>query len=571
MPNINDFLSDVFHGATHPKGNLGDFQHASRLYLDNNYALTPKAGWIYYVFFSINPSAETMLRASSQTDLEAGMLVKSVDLPKFQIQTEQLNQYNRRTVVQTKINYQPISLSFHDDMSNVTNQLWWNYFRYYYADTAYGSSAGGLDRSGIFGGSSGIPGKTAAFSNTKYGANPPVPANGYGLNNNQAEPFFNSIIVYQMNQKLFTSYIIVNPIITSWEHDKMDQSNGNHLTENKMTVQYETVFYGTGQVSVGNPPGFATFHYDSAPSPLSIQGGGTGTLFGPGGVIPGALQIFGDVGNVLNGSGSPLGLLGAGLGLANLVNNAGKLNSRGLAAEGYSILGGLLGSAAGRGSIPAGVGAGLGGGAVGAALSLFKGGNSSTNNQTQAGQKNITGGGGGAIDTLGGATTALAGGGGNAPVGVPLGPADIPTDSAGIGNLISQNENDITAVQSAIEKNQSLQASYDNAIQSAQQNGGADAVAQVNAAFAQAGYQDPSKLQASLDTLQANNSLLYENYNAALNLEKTNPSLASDSDQSGPQDPNAQVNTANNQDSNVSDQVVVSDAGNTDSSNDWSA
>ena len=159
MPNITDFLSGVFSGATHPKGTMGDFQHAARLYTDNLYALTPKAGWMYYAYFVINPKAQTAISAGADKtsssllgtigqvlgganvkgiisngknqNLEAGMLVKAADLPKFQIQTEQLNQYNRRTNIQTKINYQPVTINFHDDMSNTTNELWQSYFRYY--------------------------------------------------------------------------------------------------------------------------------------------------------------------------------------------------------------------------------------------------------------------------------------------------------------------------------------------------------------------------------------------------------------------------------------------------------
>ena len=116
MPNITDFLSGVFSGATHPKGTMGDFQHAARLYTDNLYALTPKAGWMYYAYFVINPKAQTAISAGADKtsssllgtigqvlgganvkgiisngknqNLEAGMLVKAADLPKFQIQTE---------------------------------------------------------------------------------------------------------------------------------------------------------------------------------------------------------------------------------------------------------------------------------------------------------------------------------------------------------------------------------------------------------------------------------------------------------------------------------------------------
>ena len=54
---FNNFLGQVIQGAGNPKGNLADFAHASRLYVDNTMALAPKNGWIFYVVFNINQAA----------------------------------------------------------------------------------------------------------------------------------------------------------------------------------------------------------------------------------------------------------------------------------------------------------------------------------------------------------------------------------------------------------------------------------------------------------------------------------------------------------------------------------
>jgi len=360
MPSIVEYLSEFFDTGDQ----LRDFQHASRLYLDNNYALAPKTSWMYYVVFSIDPSAITEVQWKNQRrDYEAGMLVKSCDLPKFQIQVDTLNQYNKKTNVQSKITYQPISLSFHDDQSNVTNSLWVNYFRYYYRDTWYGQKVGTLDQ---------ITNKPAGYKNSKYqpidsfttgpDGRPGTPGM-YGLNNNQSRPFFNAITIYQLNQKRFTSYVIVNPLITSWEHDQLDNSQVNKFASNKMTVAYETVFYGEGKVRRDAPTGFATFHYDLTPSPLSIAGGGTNTVFGPGGVVAGISDIFGEPDGLLSRglSGNPLNLLGAGIAGGNLLRNARNITRDSLRAEGQSILnsalqGALGGLGAGTGFLNGGLG-----------------------------------------------------------------------------------------------------------------------------------------------------------------------------------------------------------------------
>lgn len=317
---------------------MKDYAHASRLYADNVFALAPKAGWMYYVVFDIDPSAITdQTWANQQRVSELGMLVKSTDLPKFALQTETVNQYNRKTVIQKGITYNPLSMVLHDDQSNVVHNMWLNYYRYYYADSTWGGT-------GPIG--TAKDNNPGAYQNNKY-----LPANDlftptdYGLNSKlTVAPFFRSITIYQLNRKLFTSYKLVNPIISAWEHDRVDQSSGNKMAESKMSLNYEAVFYGVGQVKKDTPTGFAIFHYDTSPSPLSIAGGGNNSVFGPGGVIPGALDIFGDVTGVFNPDAkiSPLGVLGTVIKGANLVKNIKGITKESLRSEGYAILNNAL-------------------------------------------------------------------------------------------------------------------------------------------------------------------------------------------------------------------------------------
>jgi hypothetical protein len=362
MPSIGNFLQSVADTGIQVK----DFAHASRLYADSVFALAPKAGWLYYVVFDVEPSAITDQQWANQQRLsEVGMLVKSADLPKFSIATEVVNQYNRKTVIQKNINYNPVSINMHDDQSNVVHNLWVNYYRYYYADSTWGGTGPiGTARDNT-------PG---AFQNNKYLPSTDLfnPVN-YGLNSKlTVAPFFRSITIYQLNKKLFTSYKLVNPIIQSWEHDKVDQTQGNKVAESKMSVNYEAVFYGVGRVKKDTPTGFAVFHYDSSPSPLSLAGGGNNSLFGPGGVVPGALEIFGDVSNILNPDSNigPLGVLGTVIKGASLVRNVKGITKESLRAEGYKILEGTLRNASQGG---------LNG--LGVNLNLQKGNNFATSGQ----------------------------------------------------------------------------------------------------------------------------------------------------------------------------------------------
>lgn len=378
---FNNFLGQVIQGAGNPKGNLADFAHASRLYVDNTMALAPKNGWIFYVVFNINQAAlnnfkggpnanpglldflKNTLKTTDDWKVrrqpEVGMLVKQTDLPKFSVQTEVVNQYNKKTVIQKGINYENINMVFHDDMSNVTHRLWEYYYKYYYADSNYGS-----------GSNFSVGTKPAAFTDVKYKSNADIyQSTNYGLNNGQVDPFFDSICIYQLNRKTFTSFILINPMITAWQHDRMDQSSGNKVLENKMTIAYENVLYGTGKVRKDSPSGFATFHYDLAPSSLSIAGGGNNSLFGPGGIIDGAADVFGDISNVID-KPSIGGVLGTALATGNLLKNAKNLSGAGISGE----LIGLLGNGRNLGGIAA---AGIAGvsGIASAGIKLFKGDN----------------------------------------------------------------------------------------------------------------------------------------------------------------------------------------------------
>ena len=142
-----------------------------------------------------------------------------------------------------------------------------------------------------------------------------------------------------------------------------------------MNVEYESVVYGSGNVARNTPKGFANLYYDNVPSPLTVQGGGTATLLGEGGVLDGLESIFG---NVAGGSafGSVGGFLGTAISAVNTAKNIGKLSSAGIRSEVVNIL-----------SSPAAVGGIINsvGGVIGSVFPRNNGGNT----DTQATQRSI--------------------------------------------------------------------------------------------------------------------------------------------------------------------------------------
>lgn len=331
MGKFNGFLDNLASGALSPKGNLGDFRHASKTFVNDAFRLAPKTKFLYHVFFEINDQPASILPELKQKHVrEIGLLVKAADLPKYQATVDTKKKYNRIKNVQTSISYTPCNITFHDDNLGITSALMEAYYRYYFADGNYGSRTDAYNRQ---------VSANAAGDNTYAGKE--RNKYSYGLDNNQNEPFFKSIQISQLTRKTFTTYTLVNPTITDWGHDSVDSQDGAGLMENSMTVAYEAVWYDRGKVGVDNPKGFADpAHYDTTPSPASLLGGGA---LGIGGAIGAGISLYDFITND-GGFSSPLE---AGLAAANLVSNVRNLSSEGIRAEGFSLLTGAIGAAAG--------------------------------------------------------------------------------------------------------------------------------------------------------------------------------------------------------------------------------
>lgn len=248
---IPPFISDM----TGVGLNMRDWQHAARLYVDDTYRLAPKPKWMFYAVFNINPNVVNAQAFQDQNKRELNYLVKKMDLPRYTLNTENLNQYNRKTTSYTRITYDPVNLTFHDDNLGVTNGLWALYYSYYFADR--------LNTQSPY-----TDVNPPAYQPHTYDPKGSWPYR-YGLDNNVSVPFFSSIQLLTLSRHKFTSYLLCNPKITSWQHDTVDQSEGNGTIENNMSLMYDAVIYTTGTITVDNPSGFGILHYDQSQSPLN--------------------------------------------------------------------------------------------------------------------------------------------------------------------------------------------------------------------------------------------------------------------------------------------------------------
>lgn len=297
---------------------LRDFKHGERIFVADTMALAPKLKFLYHTYFGLNTTAIPYLRSifSQQSQSQIGLLAKTVELPKIDTQTETLNQYNRTRIVQTGIKYNPLNITLHDDGNDVVRSLWRQYYMYYYGDAQ---------------GQTYQEGKRNVYDQSlnSYNWGLSGEAIGSGASPGVKPPFFSHITVYGMNKKSNVGYKLINPTISSWNHDTYDYSASNGTMEHSITIEYEYVEYLDASTQI---PGFGGIDsYDTAASPLG-QSGSTASILGTGGVLDSAVSIL-ESDNIAE----------AILRTARTVNGIKTITSGGVFEEGQSVLKGILG------------------------------------------------------------------------------------------------------------------------------------------------------------------------------------------------------------------------------------
>jgi len=321
-PNFGGNLTSGFLG----NNILRDYQHASRTFTTNAYELKPRYKFLFHVSFTLNLAEVPYLRGAFPNNDDINNLslaVKTIDLPKYSIETETLNQYNRKRIIQKKLNYDPINVTLHDTSGDLVRKMWYYYMNYYYKDSSQryldpnntnGSNGADAQRQAGFGyNARDIYAKERVGNVNDWGFIGEAFNDGSTNGVAGGKPaFFRDIRIYGMDQRKFAEYVLINPLITSWSHDQYNYAEGAGTMQNSMTIAYETVKYYSGAVGraqAGGDPnvqGFATdAHYDKTLSPIA-RPGSNATVFGQGGLLETGAGIIGDL-----QSGSLLGLIGA--------------------------------------------------------------------------------------------------------------------------------------------------------------------------------------------------------------------------------------------------------------------
>lgn len=201
----------------------------------------PRYKFMYYA--NLVPSAAALAKYSDYKDLgnwqsSQGISFKihTIDKPRVELTTAELNQYNRKRYVYTKTEYQPLTIRMYDTSDDRPLELWTRYFTYYFGDSRPINPD--------------TPGKSpATYKKSVVGREFDVPnSTGWGLNPEYEDyAFFDRIELYAIFGKRYSQVNYINPKITSidWQNFASDSSEP---AEMNMTLKYEALEY------VGNKP-----------------------------------------------------------------------------------------------------------------------------------------------------------------------------------------------------------------------------------------------------------------------------------------------------------------------------
>lgn len=185
-------------------------------------------GFQYFVTINLNPIGTQLLDVYSLKEDYPSLfpLVKSVDLPTIKIDTDLMNEYNRKRISQTKINFDPIKMTFHDVVDGRTMKFWQMYYEFYFKD--------------------GNPFNSDEQKNQSDNVpNPNVYTDKFGYNIAGVQDdryLIKDIEIVQVHASKFNKVTLVNPRISSMTPGNLAYDNDN-IIDFTLTFDYEYLRY----------------------------------------------------------------------------------------------------------------------------------------------------------------------------------------------------------------------------------------------------------------------------------------------------------------------------------------
>lgn len=230
-----DFLKNVWSALGDREFYLKDFRNAYHYNPSQDPPRQQFGGYVSFVldrdlfadpFYNDGPDEELRIRMSS--------LVRTADFPQVEFKTQTLNEYNRKKIVNTGIEYQPVTIRVVDTASNAWLTMIMKYFSYHYMNPRNQNNVGDRDVASLNYGQGG-----GEFISSQFGAGGNFDSNKAGYNVNQTPHFFERIDYVVYHAQKGTQYSLINPVMTGFTHTPLDYAS-NELMEFTMTFVYES-------------------------------------------------------------------------------------------------------------------------------------------------------------------------------------------------------------------------------------------------------------------------------------------------------------------------------------------
>lgn len=91
--------------------------------------VSPPSDRYPYLKYTWTASFEFMDNSFEDSQILETVTLKTVELPRWTIDTQIVNAYNHKVMVQTKLNYEPITMSFYDQQNDSVEKMLWHYVK----------------------------------------------------------------------------------------------------------------------------------------------------------------------------------------------------------------------------------------------------------------------------------------------------------------------------------------------------------------------------------------------------------------------------------------------------------
>ena len=299
MASVSSLLTQLTGAGFHYEKNSRSATYNFNQDAQSLYRNQPRFPFEYYIDIKLNKAAAPYGAAAYVSKFfntpewtQVQPLVKTVEMPSFKIETTPLNQYNRKRLSQTKIDFEPVKMVFHDVADGKTLKFWEMYYRYYFGDgtepgkndvkqTAQQNGTGTYTVESFLKNITpsfnpnitGLPASITNLFNGNISSNNNSATNTagnksdiqniisntldnhiFGFNLAQVANVRNliqQIDIYEVHAGRFNQVTLVNPRISAFTHDTLNYSESGKTLELTFTFEYEYAYYTIQNLKLG--------------------------------------------------------------------------------------------------------------------------------------------------------------------------------------------------------------------------------------------------------------------------------------------------------------------------------